>query len=56
MRVYTMKMMRFAAKRARAFTFDNFTLENKANSAYNFLCYCEKRIDRFLHGLHSYRL
>ena len=31
-----MKMTRSATQRARAFSFDNFATENKANSAYRF--------------------
>ena len=34
------EMTRFAAQ--RAFSFDNLPMQNKANSAYNFSCYCNK--------------
>ena len=42
---------------ARLYSFDNnyFAMENKANSACFFLCYCKKELIRFFHGLYSYR-
>ena len=31
--------------RVRVFNFDNFAMQNKANSAYNFSYYCKKQIN-----------
>ena len=48
-------MTRFATQRTRAFSFDNFATENKANSAKNFRDIVKSDSTRLFPGLHSYR-
>ena len=46
-------LVRFARQRTCAFSFDNFAMENKANPAKKFSCYCKKQMFKTWQWNHS---